>query len=160
MPGAKATKIETERRVFIIQGWIINGVPDYLILKQCQQQFKNPIKDGGEKAIELRQAKNLLSKAYEVWHENQVADVDQKRAMRIAELKQDILSMKEEYKGTPKGMAVVNNIKKEISKLEALYPSKRIMIQGDQNNPLTPPSNPQDIAERIALLLKKRDKGK
>jgi hypothetical protein len=33
MPGIKSTKIETEKRVFTIQGWIINGVQDYLILK-------------------------------------------------------------------------------------------------------------------------------
>ncbi|WP_445453104.1 hypothetical protein [Flavobacterium sp. 25HG05S-40] len=135
MPGAKATKIETERRVFIIQGWIINGVPDYLILKQCEQQFKNQTKDG-EKPIGLRQAKNLLAKAYEIWHENQVADVEQKRALAIAGLKQDIRNMKDEFKGTPRGMAVINNIKKEIHKLEALHPAKKVVFQGDKDNPI------------------------
>jgi hypothetical protein len=44
MPGVRPSKLETEKRVFTIQGWIINGVPDYLILKNIEQQFKN--KDG------------------------------------------------------------------------------------------------------------------
>jgi len=69
MPGVRSTAIETERRVFTIQGWIIAGVPDYLILKNIEQQFQNA--DG--EYIKRRQAKVLLQKAYKVWHENQEA---------------------------------------------------------------------------------------
>lgn len=114
MPGARSTKLETEKRVFTIQGWIITGLADYLILKNIEQHY----------SVGRRQAKNLLQKAYKSWHEDQEATIEQKRTLRIAELKQDIRSMKDVYKGTPQGMAVVNNIKKEISKLEALYPEK------------------------------------
>ncbi|RKS00430.1 hypothetical protein [Flavobacterium sp. 102] len=152
MPGAKASNIETANRVFTIQGWIINGVQDYLILKQCQQQF---LKSDG-KPIGLRQAKNLLAKAYQAWHEEQVTDIDQKRTMRIAELKQDIRNMKDEYKGTPRGMAVVNQIKKEISKLEALYPAKKVIVQGDRDNPiiLEDGFGPEKQARLDALIAK------
>lgn len=155
MPGAKATQIETDRRIFIIQGWIINGVQDYLILKQCQQQF---IKSDGQ-PIGLRQAKNYLSKAYQLWHEGQVADIDQQRALAIAGLQQDIRNMKDEYKGTPRGMAVINQIKKEIAKLQALYPAKKLMLQGDPENPIVP-TNSKEIEDRIEYLLSKRDKSK
>jgi len=44
MAGVHTTKKEKEKRIFTIQGWIISGVPDYLILKYIEQQFKN--KDG------------------------------------------------------------------------------------------------------------------
>lgn len=152
MPGAKATKIETDRRVFMIQGWIIAGVPDYLILKNCQQQFIN-----GDKAIGLRQAKNLLAKAYEVWYENEVNNIDHERALAIAGLKQDIRNMQDKYKGTPQGMTAVNNIKKEIHKLKALHPAKKVMLQGDPDNPIIP-NDPVDIKDRIAYLLAKRKK--
>jgi len=127
MPGIKSTKIETEKRVFTIQGWIIKGVPDYLILKNIEQEW----------LVKRRQAKNLLQKAYKIWHEEQEATIEQKRSMRIAELQQDIRGMKEEYKGTPRGMAVINSIKKEISKLEALYPARTHVLQGNPEKPIT-----------------------
>lgn len=127
MPGIKSTKLETEKRVFTIQGWILSGVPDYLILKNIEQSWE----------VGRRQAKNLLQKAYKIWHEEQEATVEQKRSMRIAELQQDIRNMKPEFKNTPKGMAVILAIKKEINKLEALYPAHKVMIQGDKDNPIT-----------------------
>lgn len=132
MAGVRSTRIETERRVFTIQGWIISGVPDYLIIKNIEQQFKNA--DGVY--LGRRQAKVLLQKAYAVWHEDQEATIEQKRSLRIAELKQDIRNLKDEFKGTPRGMTVVNQIKKEITKLEDLYPAKKHIIQGDEEKPL------------------------
>ena len=126
MPGIRSTKIETEKRVFTIQGWVINGVQDYLILKNIEQEW----------GVCRRQSKNLLQKAYKIWHEEQEATIEQKRSMRIAELQQDIRGMKDEYKGTPRGMAVVNSIKKEISKLEALYPVKTHVHQGNPEKPI------------------------
>ncbi len=142
---SKATKIETEKRVFTIQGWILSGVPDYLILKNIDQS------DWG---VGRRQAKNLLQKAYKAWHDEQEATVDQRRTMRIAELKQDIRNMKPEFKGTPKGMAVVNAIKKEITKLEGLYPAQRHIIQGDPDKPLVI-TNSEERERRIQELIAK-----
>jgi len=147
MPGAKSTKIETEKRVFTIQGWIINGVPDYLILKNIEQS------DWG---IKRRQAKNLLKKAYEIWHDDQEATVEQKRSLRIAELKQDVRNMSTEFKNTPKGMSVLLSYKKEISKLEALYPATRHIVQGDKENPIviTDTFNEEKEKRLQELLLK------
>jgi len=133
MPGSRSSKLETEKRVFTIQGWIINGVPDYLILKNIEQQFMN--KDG--EYIKRRQSKVLLQKAYKIWHDEQEATVEQKRSLKIAELKQDVRSMDAKFKNTPQGMAVLLNYKKEINKLEAIYPVTKIMIQGDKDNPIS-----------------------
>jgi hypothetical protein len=147
MPGERSTKLETEKRVFTIQGWIINGVQDYLILKNIEQEW----------GVGRRQSKNLLQKAYKIWHEDQEATIEQKRALRIAELKQNIRSMKDQYKGTPQGMTAVNQIQKEINKLEGIYPVHRVMIQGDKDNPIavTDSSDLDSINDRIAKLVAK-----
>lgn len=156
MSGVRSTKLETEKRVFTIQGWIINGVPDYLILKNIQTQFKN----GAGEFLGFRQAKNLLQKAYSVWQESEEATVEQKRAFRIAELKQDIMLMKDSYKGTPQGMSVVNSIKKEITKLEGLYIPKVTVLRGDKDNPLIPDSFTfdEEKEKRLKALLEKASK--
>lgn len=153
MPGSRSSKLETEKRVFTIQGWIINGVPDYLILKNIEQQFVN--KDG--EYIKRRQSKVLLQKAYKIWHEEQEATVEQKRSLKIAELKQDVRSMDAKFKNTPQGMAVLLNYKKEINKLEAIYPVTKIMIQGDKENPLVI-NNSEEREARIAALIAKAQK--
>jgi hypothetical protein len=132
MAGPKSSKLEMERRIFTIQGWIVNGTPDYLILKNIEEKFKNI---NGQNVCR-KTAKNLLKKAYTVWCQEQEATIEQRRTMRIAGLEQDIRNMKESYKGTPQGMSVVNSIKKEISKLEGLYPARTHIIQGDKDKPL------------------------
>lgn len=152
MAGTRSTKEETERRVFQIQGWIISGVPDYLIIKNIEQQFINS--DGH--AISRRQAKVLLQKAYAIWQESEEATIEQKRALRIAELKQDIRGMKDSYKGTPQGMSVINSIKKEISKLEALYPAKINIHKGDPENPIVLTDGfSEDKQKRLDALIAK-----
>jgi hypothetical protein len=150
MAGIRSSKLETEKRVFTIQGWVINGVQDYLILKNIEQEW----------GVCRRQSKNLLQKAYKIWHEDQEATVEQKRALRVAELKQNIRSMKDQYKGTPQGMTAVNQIQKEINKLEGIYPVHKVMIQGDKDNPISFVDNSDPIAreKRIAELIAKAQK--
>jgi hypothetical protein len=143
----RASKLETEKRVFTIQGWIINGIQDYLILKNIEQEW----------GVCRRQSKNLLQKAYKIWHEDQEATIEQKRALRIAELKQNIRSMKEQYRGTPQGMTAINQIQKEINKLEGIYPSRKIMLQGDEDKPLVI-NNSADRELRIKQLIEKATK--
>jgi len=145
--NARSTKIETDKRVFTIQGWVINGIQDYLILKNIEQEW----------GVGRRQSKNLLQKAYKIWHEDQEATVEQKRALRIAELKQNIRSMKDQYKGTPQGMTAINQIQKEINKLEGIYPATRHILQGDKENPIVI-MNSEERDKRIAELLSKSNK--
>lgn len=153
MPGVRSSKLETDKRVFTIQGWIINGVPDYLILKNIEQQFQN--KDGI--FLSRSQSKKLLQKAYKIWHEDQDATVEQKRSLKIAELKQDVRSMDAKFKNTPQGMAVLLNYKKEINKLEAIYPTPKFIIQGDKENPIVI-TDSEEREARIAELIAKAQK--
>lgn len=145
--NGRASKLETEKRVFTIQGWIINGIQDYLILKNIEQDW----------GVCRRQSKNLLQKAYKIWHEDQEASIEQKRSLRIAELKHNIRSMKDEYKGTPRGMTAVNQIQKEINKLEGIYPAMRHIVQGDKENPLVVTDINDSVArdKRIEQLIAK-----
>jgi hypothetical protein len=124
-----------------------------LILKNIEQQFVN--KDGNY--ISRRQSKVLLQKAYRIWHEEQEATVEQKRALKIAELKQDVRSMDAKFKNTPQGMAVLLNYKKEINKLEAIYPTPKLILQGDKENPLVITDSLEREA-RIAALIAKAQK--
>ena len=150
MGGQRSSKLETEKRVFTIQGWIINGVPDYLILKNIEQQWE----------VCRRQSKNLLQKAYKIWHDDQEATVEQKRALRIAELKQIARSMSETDKKTPKGISSLMSVHKEINKLEGLYPARTHIIKGDKENPLVITSDgfSEEKRKRIEELMAKAQK--
>jgi len=144
MAGVHTTKKEKEKRIFTIQGWIISGVPDYLILKNIEQQYH----------VSRRQSKYDLQRAYSLWTDNQEATIEQKRALKIAKLKQDICSMGAEFKTTPQGMAVLLNYEKEINKLEALYPATKVILQGDKDHPIVI-SNAEQREARIAELIAK-----
>lgn len=120
---SKATKLETEKRIFTIQGWIIDSVADYLIIKNCHAQW----------GIGSKQAGRLLKKAYALWAAETI-NIDEKRILRIAELKQLVRSMREQHRGTPQGITAINQVQKEISKLEALYPAHRHVIEGGSSD--------------------------
>jgi len=149
MGGVRTTKIETEKRVFAIQGWIINGIPDYLILKNIEQQF----------GVGRRQSKNLLRKAYKIWHEDQEATIDQKRALRIAELKQTARSMSDADRKTPRGISALMSVHKEINKLEGVYPARTHIIQGDKDKPVMVITDSEEREARIAVLIAKAMQG-
>jgi hypothetical protein len=114
---AKCTALEKEKRIFTIQGWIIDGVQDYLILKQAKTQW----------GIGLRQARNYLKAAYENWKQDEDVTIDLKREAKIAELKQIKRSLKEEHKGTPAGIRAIMAVEKEIIKIEG-YVTKKVDV--------------------------------
>jgi hypothetical protein len=118
----RATKIEKEKRIFIIQGWIIEGVQDRLIVKNSVERW----------GIDIRQAQRYVREAYESWKKIEGVNIDMKREMKIAKLQQMIRTMKEEYKGTPAGISAIMAVEKEIIKLEGLEPAKTINLEMPQ----------------------------
>lgn len=118
MAKDRATLIEKEKRIFIIQGWIIDGVQDRLIVKQALQW-----------GIDVRQAQRYVKEAYASWKKIEGVNLDMKRELKIAELKQIKRSLKEEYKGTPNGISAVMQVEKEIIKLEGIELPKNIIVQ-------------------------------
>lgn len=121
----RASQIEKEKRIFTIQGWIIDGVQDYLIKKQVMNW-----------GISGRQADRYIAEAYTRWKKDKRIEVDQRRDARIAELQQDIRGMDEKFKRSPQGLRTILAFKKELSKLEDLYPARHIKLSGDPENPV------------------------
>lgn len=132
MAGTKVTKIEKEKRIFTIQGWIIDGVQDYLIMKQVRSNWD----------LSERQAQRYITEAYKRWKKDQTIDILQRRDARIAELQQDIRGMDEKFKKTPLGLRTILAFKKEISKLEDIYPARRFLHGSDPENPVIVKNTP------------------
>ena len=118
MKKLRATAIEKSNRLFTIQGWILEGVPDRLIVKQVIQMWP----------IDLRQAERYVKEAYSNWSQIQGVSIDMKRELKIAELKQLKRSLGHEYKGSPTGIRAIMLVEKEIIKLEGLQLPKKIDI--------------------------------
>ena len=114
----RCTQIEKEKRIFMVQSWMLEGVQDRLIIKQATTLWN----------ISVRQAERYVKEAYENWKKIEGVNIDMKREMAIARLKQKARSLKSEFKGTPAGLAVEIAIEKEINKLEGLEPDKNINI--------------------------------
>lgn len=117
----KSTRIEKERRLFIIQGWIIEGIQDNIIVKNIVEKT-----DWGIESV--RQAQRLVREAYETWSKIEGVNIERKREMKIARLQQQIKTLKHEYKGTPAGIAAIMMVEKELIKLEGLAMPKQIEI--------------------------------
>ncbi|MDI9256334.1 hypothetical protein [Flavobacterium sedimenticola] len=115
----RATKIEKEKRIFIVQGWIIEGVQDHLIVKNIVERW----------GLTVRQAQRYVKDAYENWKEIEGVKVSMKRTLKIARYKQLIKSLKDEYKGTPAGIRAIAEVEKRIDLLEGLEPDKTIKLE-------------------------------
>lgn len=141
---ARSTNSETSDRIFKVQGWIMNRVPDYLILKQCETDWN----------ITSRQAKNYLAKAYKIWRDANEASIEEQRQMSIDKLLTEQRNMKPEFKGTPAGMSALLRIEKEINRLRGTYVSPRLILQGDEDKPIVI-TNSEEREARIAALIAK-----
>lgn len=112
----KSTAIEKEKRLLTIYGWLLEGVPDRLIVQQILQTYP----------IGIRQAERYVVQAYEKYKKIDGIEIERKRDIAIAGLQQDIRSLRPEFKGTPAGLRAVNAIKKEIAKLEGIELPKQL----------------------------------
>lgn len=115
----RATKIEIEKRIFIVQGWIIEGVQDRLIVKNVVERWN----------LDIRQAQRYVKQAYESWKKIEGVNLDMKREMKIADLKQLKRSLKDNFKGTPSGIAAIMAVEKEIIKLEGIELPKTVKLE-------------------------------
>lgn len=127
MAKQRADKTEYLKRIFTIQGWIIEGVQSALIVRQiltsewCQSQ---------------RHAERMLRDARNLWTEIPEAEIDQKRKLKIAELQQYKRSLKDIYKGTPAGIRALVTVDKEIIMLEGLRKPAKVEVTGKNGEPI------------------------
>lgn len=80
--------------------------------------------------------KRYVGEAYRRWRKDAEITIEQRRDARIAELQQDIRGMDEKFKKTPLGLRTMLSYKKELSKLENLYPIKKVQLSNDPENPV------------------------
>ena len=122
----RATKEELERRIFTVQGWIIEGISEFLIKKQAVTQW----------GVSFKTAKRYMKTAFDGIKPELERTVEEKCAGKIAELEQRKRTMDQRFRNTPEGIRTLNDIDKMIIKLQALEPPKRVQISGDPENPL------------------------
>lgn len=123
----KTGRVETEKRLLMIQSWIVEGVQSSLIIAQILQK---------EWCKSERHAERMLKAARERWIRHEDEDIVSKRKLKVQELKQLKRSMKEPFKGTPAGIRAIVAIEKEIIKLEGIAMPIKIETTGKDGGPI------------------------
>ena len=123
----RVSKIEYDKRIFAIQGWIIDGVQSSLIVRQILNQ---------QWCESQRHAERMLKDARDLWTEIPEAEISQKRKLKVAELQQMKRGLKDEFKGTPAGIRAMVAIEKEIILLEGLRPAAKVELTGKNGEPI------------------------
>jgi hypothetical protein len=122
----KTSKIEYEKRVFQVQGWIIEGIQTALIIKQIVTHgWCGP-----------RQAERLLKEARERWIAGPEMEIKDQRKLKVAELQQLKRSMKENWKGTPAAIRALLAVEKQIILIEGLNAPLKMEHSGNADQPL------------------------
>lgn len=122
----KTDKTEYTRRIFIIQGWIIEGVQSSLIIRQIINH---------KWCTSTRQAERYLKDARDMWTAIPEMEIKQKRQIKIGELQQIKRNLAEPFKSTPGGIRALIAVEKEIILLEGLrMPAKVSLTDTDGNN--------------------------
>lgn len=136
----RVTKIEKERRILTIQGWIIDGVQDDFIFRQIRKSWK----------LSPRQTRRYIKQAYESWRKDEEIDVESQRSAAIARLQKISGDMEAKYRSTPRGASVLLSIEKEIHRLRNIKPPKEIKHTVKEVSEMTP----EERAERLKELKK------
>ena len=131
---SRASTLEKEKRIQSVMGWIISGMPTYKLLKKVKDTF----------IVENRQARRYINEAFNRWKPEADENIESKRHARIDELKDILTGMSAANKKTPAGIRTILAVKKEMSKLENLYPAKRFIHSNDPDNPL--PENSTQVS--------------
>jgi hypothetical protein len=119
-------KIEYEKRIRMVQEWIIEDWPEADIRSNIMRSWK----------VGDRMARNYVSEARKRWASESQSEVDEKRKLRIQSLKKLKRSLKEQYKGSPAGIFAILAVDKEIIKLEGIDPAIKIEHSGKGGGPI------------------------
>jgi hypothetical protein len=126
MLNSPSDKNEFNKRVRLIQEWIIDDYPTQDIISQAMQLW----------GVTDRQSYRYLKEARKKWNSQADETIEQKRRLKIQSLKKLKRSLKDQYKGTPKGITAVLAVDKEIIKLENLRPAEKIEVTGKNGAPI------------------------
>lgn len=118
----RATRNEKEKRILAVQAWIIDGVQDDFMVRQMGTQW----------GLCVRQAKRYLEEAYKRWRHNENVGIEDRRAAKIADLKQVRRSLKPEFVGTPQGINAIVRIERLMMRLEPIEVPRNIRVDIDK----------------------------
>jgi hypothetical protein len=122
----KADTIEYERRIRIVQEWILEDWSSSDIQAQITHKW----------GIEERQAKRYISEARKRWIAEEDLVTAHKKKLKIESLKKLKRSLQDRYKGTPIGIDAILKVEKEIIALEGLKPARRLEVMGKGGQPI------------------------
>lgn len=140
----KIDSIEYEKRIRIVQEWIIEDWPYTDIVLNIINKW----------GVAERQAKRYIASARDRWVDEEQEKAERKRAMKVVSLKKLKRSLKDQFKGTPGGIRAIVAVEKELIKLEGLAMPKQISVGGIKDAPPIP------MAGKIThnLIVKRCDK--
>ena len=134
---ARPDKAEFERRMLAIQGWMVEGVPSALIVQQILAK---------EWAKSERHAFILVQKGRARWVKYEDDNLDEKRKMKVQELKNRIRGLNNIFKGTPQGLRTILMYEKEIIKLEGIaFNPMKLLPTAPPSHEDIPPANIHDL---------------
>lgn len=122
----KADPVEYEKRIRIVQEWILEGWPSCDMVAQIIMKW----------GVVERQAKRYIAEGRKRWVEEDDLKLEYKRRIKIAELRKRQRSLRDQFKGTPQGLNALNHIEKLIIKIDGLDMPKQHIIKGDKVNPI------------------------
>lgn len=125
----RVTKVTKENRILKVQGWIIDGAQDDFMKRQMKNEW----------GLSTRQSRRYLKEAYERFKPDLQLDIETKKQAKIAEIQQDLRSLRSEYKGTPQGINAKAKLHKLIIKLQGLEPDRRMQIDANVNGNMNVP---------------------
>ena len=145
----KADKIESAKRIRIIQDWIMQDHMTMDIINQSMQQF----------GIESRQAYRYLWAAKKFFEEKETESFERKRSFYLARKKKLLRDMNPEEKKTAAGVSAINRVLDSMAKLEGVSVDT-VKLVGDKDNPIHTVTKNQGIdysllTEKELITLKK-----
>lgn len=122
----RADKIEYEKRIRIIQEWILEDWPYVDMVNQI-------VAKGW---VDERQAKRYIAIARDRWNATEEENLEHKRKQAIHRLKKHKRSLQQRYHGTPSGIDAILKVEKTILELEGLFRPTRLEITGKGGAPI------------------------
>lgn len=130
MSKKKSDNIEYEKRIRVVQEWILEDWPTSDIVANIAAKW----------GIEDRQAKRYVAEARKRWVKEEDQIISHKRKLKVESLKKLKRSLLEKYKGTPEGIKAIIVVEKELIQLEGLAMPLKVQNQmlGADGKPIDP----------------------
>jgi hypothetical protein len=141
----KTDKIESEKRIRIVQEWILEDWPYSDIVDQIISKW----------GIEDRQAKRYVAEARARWVNEEKQLVDHKRKLKVHTLKKLKRSLRDNHKGTPAGIRAILSVEKEIITLEGIRPALKVELSGKDGDDLFKGKSDDELKDLLEKTIEK-----